>query len=215
MKVSGFTLVEILIALFIFAIMGVMVAFGLHSVINTHKHVSDLDNQLQRLEVAQTLLRRDVRQAVDRSVLDGQGHRIPAFYADDNESIAFTRGGVLNPFAMQRRSDLQRMGYACSDNKLIRTMWPVLDRVSTTEAQSTTLLTGISECSFELIGSLGQISKVWPLPTQASEAITSNASQQKSDLPAMVRVTFNLKKMGQVIDFIPIPSRGVNNNQDQ
>src|SRR3989338_4904860 len=65
-KNRGFTLIEIIVALFIFAIVGVLAAMSLNTMIRAHKRLDVADSHLLQLEISMTMMRRDIAQIIDR-----------------------------------------------------------------------------------------------------------------------------------------------------
>lgn len=211
-KSSGFTLIEILIALVIFAILGVIVAIGLRRTLIANKRADAADRRIQKIEIAQALLRRDISQIVDRPVLDKNGEKLPAVQLKINE-IDFTRGGVLNPFNSSHRSNLQRIEYAFRNGRIVRTVWPHLDRAANSTPASMVVLDGVTDFSMAVYDQKNTLQTDWP-ETSNNFSIYSNIniphqSTQPVALPKAVKITYSLQGQGTIEDIIPIPSRGL------
>lgn len=202
-KQKGFTLLEILIALFIFAIIGIMAAVGLHSVLKTHDIISERDQQIEQLEITMTLMRRDFIQIVDRPIVNEKGNTLPPVMSVGSSKIEFTHSGFSNPFAIDNRSTMQRVAYFLEKGKLIRETWPVLDRVSTTKPDRQTLLKQVSALNFKYLDDLSQIQTSWPLATGSNIQMMSH-----SNLPKAIMIEIQLKQWGNVSLVFPISSRG-------
>src|SRR5829696_8463909 len=134
-RTRGFTLVELLIALFITAI---MFAMGYGAVNQTLAHRSELEEQQARLLAVQTTIRlfaQDFGQIVARPVREpvGTGWQ-PAVLSTANANstaggqvlVSFTRGGWASPAGIQRPA-LQRVTYSFENGVLRREYYPVLD----------------------------------------------------------------------------------------
>ena len=199
----GFTLIEILVALMIFAIMGVLAARSLQSIIHVHKALKKDNRQTMQLMMTMTLLRRDISEAINRPVLDTSGVSVPAFSASKNQ-LVFTRTGLLNPFNDSRQSNMQRIGYVLKGDQLVRLSWSVLDAAKNTQPESQILLSGVESIKWQYIASDGQASSVWPLPD------TLPKIQQKpvDPLPKVVLMVMHLKGQGVLQGIFPIPGRG-------
>src|SRR5947209_8116839 len=76
---QGFTLLELLIALFIFTIISMMLASALHTVIKAQSGSDKNALLLRELQVALLMMSRDVEQTVNRPVLDTTGKEERAF----------------------------------------------------------------------------------------------------------------------------------------
>ena len=101
----GFTLVEILIAIAIFAFIGVASTAVLTTVIDSDELSSARFEKFQRLQRAVTTIERDMQQAVPRAVrTDGQTNTIVMRGGEsdesDNDGLAFVRSGWQNPQMM-------------------------------------------------------------------------------------------------------------------
>ena len=208
---SAFTLIEIIIALVIFAILGVLMAIMMKNTIYANQKADQANQNIQQIEIAQTILRRDLSQVVDRSVTDADGGALAAFTLSDN-TISFTRGGLINPFNISNRSDLQRVDYLYKDHHLYRYSWPVLDRVlGSTKPTTMDLLGNIIHFKVHVYDESNQLQIDWPVTVNTAIHATN---QPVPDLPRAIKITITLKKQGTLDDIIIIPSRGVLTNNE-
>ena len=140
----GFTLLEMLITIAIFALMYVVAVEFLSSTMNNRDTLSEGATELEDAQRAVTYLTLDFEQMIARPVRDPYGDPQPALIGNDNY-VEFTRLGWANPFALRRRSEMQRVVYAFEDEKLYRRYWPVLDTNVATEFQEDVLLDGVAD----------------------------------------------------------------------
>ena len=106
-KQRGFTLLEILIALSIFALISIgsfqLITTTIKTVKSSQRHMqqfTELSNMLNIMEVS-------LLQSVDRPVRDEFGDRLPAFIGD-SDSLEFTHGGWSNrPMEIAQKSPAQ------------------------------------------------------------------------------------------------------------
>lgn len=139
---SGFTLLEVLIAVAIFVIVGVLAMSGYNELL---KQSDILGANAARTRAVQSAIQRmsqDFAMLEPRPVREPLGDSIePALQADDRtERLArLTRSGWTNPAGVQR-STLQRVAYRVDDQKLRRDYWVVLDRTLTEQPVSAVLL---------------------------------------------------------------------------
>lgn len=158
---SGFTLIEILVALFIFAVVGLISAQLLGRTVNAYEVLDDRGQRLGQIHRAMLVVERDMLQFRNRPIRMAQGEPLPALMIGDEGALSMTRGGWRNP--LQRpRSELQRVGYRMQDEKLVRGYWSVLDRRGDEEPISQTLLEGVEELEFFAIDQNGEEHKFWP-----------------------------------------------------
>jgi len=200
----AFTLIEILVALFIFAIMGVLAAMSLHSMIRTHEQLKKSDQQLLQLQITMTLLRRDIMQVIDRKIRDASGDQEAAFIASGNK-IEFTRAGSLSSLFGGQQSDMQRIGYVLQGDKLARVTWDVLDQAPHSQSELQVLLTGVQSLKWQFITDQGKKSDVWP-----PVIIPNKMQKPPSDLPAVVLLVMDVKGKGVIQGVFPVPARGLN-----
>ncbi len=195
-KQQGFTLVEILIALFVFAIMSTIATVGLTSVIRSYERSSIHFERLAELQIAMTIMQQDMTQMINRPILDNVSERQPAFSATRPEYFEFTRVGYSNPQMTLPRSTLQRVAYQWQDNQLIRTTWPVLDRATNTAPMQRILLTDVTQMQIRFLSDKNQFFTSWPTPQAASV------------FPKAIEITLNLKDYGSIQRLFLIPATG-------
>lgn len=146
MNQRGFTLIEVLVALFISAIVAVMAYSGLSSALQQREVIQA--NALRTKDMLQfwTLLERDVLQMVAKPIRDGYEQTQPALLggAANIDFLAFTRTGWYNP-AGNQRSHMQRVNYTLQDGKIQRAMWADVDATTLSEAQSAVVLDDVDD----------------------------------------------------------------------
>lgn len=159
-KFTGFTLLEILIALLIFSILSLILTSGLHTVIQTQSRAEVKAKRLRELQMALLILSRDIEQAIARPVTNAYGREEAAFVGESTY-FTFTHTGVL-----------QRSRYEFHKKGLYRIVWPVLDVAAESKQRPSTrrLLNGVTALRFEYLGHDGHFTSEWqglgdhPLP---------------------------------------------------
>jgi len=164
----GFTLIEVLVAFLIFAIIGMISAQLLSRTINAQDDLADRGQRLGDIHRAMQVIQRDVMQLVDRPIRDTYGDPLQALIIGTDGAIEFTRGGWRNPLKLPR-AEVQRVGYLLQDNKLLRGYWPVLDRAQDTEPAYQTLLTDVEQVEFYALDGSGNEHTFWPQTGASSE----------------------------------------------
>lgn len=197
---AGFTLIEIMIALVIFAIIGVLAALSLHQTIENNKALNIQDQRLMQLQLALTLIRRDIIQAINRPVISADGGKTAAF-TGSGSSIQLTRAGLINPFDVSKRTDMQRVGYALSKGSLVRQTWVELDRAPNAKPESQTLLNDVTSLEWKFIDRKHQTQSSWP-------ASSNDAQQLPEPLPRAVLLTMHIKNEGEIDGVFPVPAQG-------
>jgi len=198
-KSSGFTLLEVLIAISIFAVIGLAAYRVLDIVILSQSKVAAHDDSLRSLERAMHIISADFEQLTSRPVRDNYDDQLGAFLAPhENYAVEFTRQGWRNPLQLPR-SQLQRVAYELGhapDDKdddgthLLRHYWTVLDRAQDSEPRTQLLLKNIDDLQISFLDSAGQWKNEWP-PNQ----ITGEA---KKGLPSALLVELNSQQAGQI-----------------
>lgn len=143
----GFTLIEVLLAMAITALVAVMAYAGLSAAINAASRHGEMVQRLGEVQTAMSWIVRDLRQSVERPIVDARGDTRAPFIGgnDDNEELLeLTHSGWDNPRG-QRRSALQRVHYRLdADHNLWRDNWLVLDRIDDEDhLQQIKLLSGV------------------------------------------------------------------------
>lgn len=202
-KSRGFTLIEILVALMIFAILGVLAAMSLHTIIRAHERLKKADHQLLQLQITMTLMRRDISEIIDRKIRDSDDTIESEFIGSDN-AITFTRTGMINPFNLNRQSNMQRVGYILQGDNLVRLTWDVLDQSPHTKPESQTVLSHVESVQFQFIADNGATSSTWP-PAAGS----TMQQEDQSPLPKVVLMVMQIKNEGILQGVFPIPARGI------
>ena len=166
-KTLGFTLVEILVALLVFAVVGLLSTRLLSQSIDNQNNLQDRGQRLAEIHRAIRVLQRDIVQLSRRKIRDAQGEELPALMVSDQGAIEFSRVGWRNPLR-QPRSEVQRVGYRWQDEKIIRGYWLTLDRSYDGEPAYQTLLEDVEAIEFFAVDQLGNEHRQWPLDPEAN-----------------------------------------------
>ncbi|MGD8591152.1 MAG: type II secretion system minor pseudopilin GspJ [Chromatiales bacterium] len=190
---SGFTLLELLIAITIFSIISAITYSGLKTVLDTEQQTDAYLARLARLQLCLTLIERDIEQAVPRYIRDEFGDsQEPMIGGDTSEPLlVFTRGGYPNPMQLLR-SNLQRVGYQLEDGVLYRISWQMLDRPPESTPTKTRLLDAITSVKFVYFDQQMKPDNQWP-PSQQPET-----SDPPNLLPKAIEMTLELEKFGKI-----------------
>ena len=168
-KILGFTLVEILVALLVFSVVGLLSARLLSQSVDNQNNLQDRGQRLAEIHRAMRVLQRDILQLSRRKIRDAQGEELPALIVSDQGAIEFSRVGWRNPLR-QPRSEVQRVGYRWQDEKIVRGYWLTLDRSYDAEPAFQTLLEDVETIEFFAVDQLGNEHKQWPLDPEAYAA---------------------------------------------
>ncbi|MEP6483473.1 MAG: type II secretion system minor pseudopilin GspJ [Rudaea sp.] len=164
---AGFSLVELLVAITVFATMAALAYGGLNSIARTRTELGRQEDQFRDLMRAVETLKRDLVECVARPVRGANGQALPAILGAANH-IELTRVGFANPQAEQR-SNLERVLYEIDSNTLKRGRYAVLDRAQDSQPAMSDMHVKADDFRLRYLTRDGQWLEVWP-PPQATDA---------------------------------------------
>lgn len=179
---AGFTLVEILVALFVFSILAVMMTNGLHRLLHVQGKIHQQSEQLRDLQMAVIYLTHDFSLVIDRPVILAHGQEAPSLVGRPNE-VQFT---YLNAAGVAMTQ--QRVEYHLTNHALTRWVWPTLDQAEGAKASVRVLLTKVNDARFDYLDKRGKYHHGWPLQSDVTQA-----------LPKAVRLTFQFADEGHFV----------------
>jgi general secretion pathway protein J len=162
MKARGFSLLELLVAVAIFGLASALAYGGLDGLVRTRGELDRQSQRLQALQFAVGLIERDVRAAVERSVLDAYGTRLPALEASPSR-LELSRIGYANALD-QPRAEIERVIYQLDGSALQRLRFHVLDRAPGSIPDVQPLLDDVQRIEFRMIDAAGREHGRWPPP---------------------------------------------------
>lgn len=217
---AGLTLLEMLIAMAISAIVAAMAYGFLSSARVAKESIDEALLTVSSLETVFQLLATDLHHVVDRELpaaaaglgsvdpaptfMGGEVSRGAANVLLGDYVLRFVRDGWANPL-QQQRSDLQRVGYRWIDGELWRDYWPERNQPSDAAPAGTRLL----------IEDLEEL-RIRFLPATASELRDAawlehwppeglDQSPGGSSLPLAVELTLTLEEVGDVQRIFSLP----------
>jgi general secretion pathway protein J len=196
-RIRGFTLLEVLVAVAIFAVMGVMAYGGLQAVLTQREIAKENADRFREVQFAVQQLSQDLHQLQPRPVRDelGDGAR-GALQADPRQPypLEFSRGGWSNPLG-QPRAAVQRVAYRLEDDRLLRLHWLVPDHTLGEEPVERELLAGVREFRLRyFLGGQGWTDE-WP---------PGLASDDPALLPRAVEFIVDLEDFGEISRLIEV-----------
>ncbi len=196
-RAAGFTLVEVLVSLALFALISGVAYRGLSAVLDTRARLEEETSKWRDLSTAFALFGQAVGSSIDRPARD-ERNRISASFTGvetppraGDTLVEFTRTGL--PGRSGALADLQRVGFALNDGRLVQYHWPVLDRAPRSHPSTTTLMEGVQEARVRFLDRQGGWHAAWPLP------------DRDEPLPAAVGLTVRLAGGEQLTRFFALP----------
>jgi general secretion pathway protein J len=218
---QGFTLIEVVIAISIFAMLGFASYKVVHGLSLARDSITKNSEDLRWFVRAMNVVNRDLTQLTPRKIIDESGKTIAAFDTHGDYLVEFTRVGVPNPL-MVKRAKVARVAYrfsqeldseelkqieknelvlkAVGDGKqgyLLRYVWPVLDRGNKDAPQMQVVLAGVNNLEFEYLEDKDKWNDEWP-PTN------DTGGSSVTDLPYAIKLKINTKKYGLLERFFQI-----------
>ena len=168
MKQRGFTLVEVLVALAIFALMAVFAYRGLGAVMQTREHLSEDNRRWRDLALTLRQLEQDLDMAVDRPLRDAAGLVQPALAGNPDalgeHAALLSVSRMGDAWHKGAAADVQRHGYRLNQGRIEQLVWPVLDQAPRAQPDVQTLLEGVRRFELRYLDAAGTWQPRWPLP---------------------------------------------------
>jgi general secretion pathway protein J len=165
-RLRGFTLVELLVALIILALLSIAGYKGLNAVLQTRQHLAEETSKWQHLSFFFSRLDQDIAQAVHRPVRDAGGLTEPewigraALISPDDAQLTFTRAGV--PDQGSNFLAPQRIGYRLEEGTILLLRWPFPDAAPRAAPIRYPLLEGVSAFTLRHLDASGNWLDQWP-----------------------------------------------------
>jgi general secretion pathway protein J len=182
----GFTLIEILIAMAIFTLIGLASTGLLTTVIDSNDISEERFAKLQLLQRAMITIERDLQQAVPRAA------RVNGEKQDVVMSGGETDDSDDNPQLMLPRSTLQFVAYRLRENKLERLYSNYVDNVIGYEPKVRVLLEDVESLKIEFLATANSSS------LDEDEDLSWSESYKGAALPRAVAIEFVSKDFGKI-----------------
>lgn len=185
---SGFTLLEVLVAIAVFSILSAAGYQVLQGVVNSNEISIDSSSRLRELQRAMLFMERDFSQMAARLVrTNGEVNssllQTGEYVAgSEGQGISFVRNGWRNPQALFKRSALQSVAYIVQGEDLIKRYYVHTDTVSGAEPKELVLLEGVESMQFRFFNE-GKWGEGW---------------NSADSLPKGVEVTLSLTDIGEI-----------------
>ncbi|MGH8720277.1 MAG: type II secretion system minor pseudopilin GspJ [Burkholderiales bacterium] len=167
MKARGFTLLELLVALAIFALLSAIAYGGLNAVLDSREQLTLANQKWRDVTLVFKRIEQDIANAVARPIRSSDDLPAPAFLGqqnrrnEDEPQVALTRTGFGGHSG--NLSALQRIGYRLKKQNLEQLLWPVLDQAPRTAPQVLELASDISAFELRYLDTKGTWQPNWPV----------------------------------------------------
>jgi general secretion pathway protein J len=208
---AGFTLIEVMVAMFIAAI---MLALGYSAINQAAKERDNLTIKQARITEIQRGMRvvaQDFAQMVARTARDNEGGgNIQAAVIATNKDdtlITFSRAGWSNPAGVQRPAE-QRVRYRFIDGSLVREHWLSVDPALNAAPRQRVLLTKVKSVTMRFLDPVTRNWRDdWPAAASISGPVNpANIDQLLRTRPIAIELTVVLEDWGRVQRLFEIPT---------
>ena len=203
---KGFTLLELMIAIMLFAMISTA-AYKLFDSVSRAQLVTDgILDRLDEIQRAQLILEKDLFQMAARPVRDEFGDSQPAVKSPSRDGFAleFTRSGWRNPL-QELRSNLQRVAYDLEEGELVRYYWLTLDRAPDPVQIRQVILSNVQGLKLRFMDEKKRWSSSWP-PAKQSQGPKPAGEAKKAEDPVMPRaieLTLQHASFGTLVTILP------------
>jgi len=191
-RARGFTLLELLVAIAVLALLSALSFRGLSSVLDTEARLQGESRLWNDLSLCFAQLDEDLSMAVDRPVRGRDGAEMPALLlagrdggsaAVEGAQLVFTRlgrgeGGIA-------QSMPRRVGYRLREGRLEYLLWPAPDIAPGARPAVYVLLENVGDVRWQALDAQGRWLDAWPVGTA-------------SDLPRAVALRLTVPGGGEV-----------------
>ena len=215
-RCAGFTLLELLLALGVSAMIAVLAYAALSTAIAAHTGMREEVRLISELQRSLDIIEADFSAVLTRRNHSLQGSSEAVFAGGDNYSplLQFTRGGVANPAGLLR-SDMQRLHYVLSGAALWRQHRWQLDGADPNQVpESTLLLQGVKALRLEFLprqagaataSGLAPLSLPDLLPWQEAWDSEHLRVGQAHPLPLAIRLSLDIEGLGSIQRIFGLP----------
>lgn len=197
-KEKGFTLLEILIAMSIFAMIAVGATTILTRVTDSNELSDERFEQLQQLQRAMLIIERDFLQMVPRKArVNGEVSQLVLAGGEfelgsEDYAVSFVRQGWHNPQMRIKRSTQQGVAYRIMEGKLERLYGNYVDNALGTEPKTRVILDDVSSFKVEILRDVEGNQSKWSNNINSTELPKAIALIIESDVYGEIRREFKV-----------------------
>ena len=189
---QGFTLLEVMVALGIFALIGTACYQLLHSLTLSRATLQVASNYRANVTRALLIIEQDMRHLIPRSVRsEGSEKRLGAVSSSGNGVLEFSRSGFPVRHSTSR-DNARRVSYRVEQEEagpvLYRVVYDALERVAASPSYRQALLAGVDDLGFRFMDKDGRWMSAWPPAVEDKDY----GEDRLSELPQAIEVAISL-----------------------
>lgn len=210
MRRAGFTLIEVVIAIFIAAIMFAIGYRTLNQAMVDRESLNTSQTRITEIQKGMRVVAQDFAQIAARAARDtqGNGELQPAISSNnrDNTLLTFSRTGWSNPAGLQRPAE-ERVRYRFIDGSLVREHWFSVDPALNAEPVQRVLLTHVKSVEVRFLDPASRTWRNdWP-PSQSSGTMGPlQIDEALLPRPLAIEFTLVLDDWGRIQRLFEIPT---------
>ncbi len=187
-KHQGFTLIELVVAMAIFAVLTLSGWQVFNSLIKVRERTTIKAEQIAAIQETYEQLSRDFTQTIPRPAAVGNNVE-PAFILQNNV-FHLTKTGVIDPM-QQGVSPLERVYYSVEQEQLIRHAVAQIDQDGNLVPTTTVLLHHVTDWTVSALDSASN--STWPIDnSQPTPTLTGQAPAGDTTLPKAIQLTLTV-----------------------
>lgn len=192
----GFTLMEVMVALFIMAMVALLAAQAFNTASSGAAATREAMDRLAAIDRTLVMIEADLRNAIPKVLRARLGESLPPVYVTQSDDYWLTvmRGGMANPL-FQRRTEEVRVGYRYIDETIWRDTWYNPTELEQEDARQMKLLEGVTFLQVRVLPptasslAAGPWLDAWP---------ANSGNSANPELPLAIEITLTLEDMGEI-----------------
>lgn len=210
MRRSGFTLIEVVVAIFIAAVMFAIGYRALSQAMIDRDALNTTQARVNEIQRGMRIVAQDFAQIAARPARDmqGNGELQPAIGANqrDNTLLIFSRNGWSNPAGLQRPAE-ERVRYRFLDGSLIREHWLSVDPALNAEPRERVVVTHVKSVEVRFLDPVTRNWRTdWPPLAPTGPVGPLQIDETMMPRPMAIEFTIVFEDWGRVQRLFEIPT---------
>jgi general secretion pathway protein J len=212
MRTRGFTIIEVMIAIFVAAIMFAIGYSAINQALRDRDAINASQARITEIQRGMRVVAQDFAQIIARPARDttGTGQLMPAVMATSSDEmlVTFSRAGWSNPAGVPRPAEQRvRYIYNAADRTLVREHWLSVDPALNTEPRKRVLLSKVESVEIRFLDPASRNwRKDWPPNMPSGPVNPLQGDQLLLPRPLAIEFTLVLEDWGRVQRLFEIPT---------